>query len=294
MNDPKEKNFLGKIIFSHEVLDSEELNEMVFEYQRTKNKELRYQIILKNQRLIIDTAKKYVTENSFFNIEDLSAYGTIGLMRAIDKFDGTANTKFSYYARFWIKQAIKRNIHDFARTIRIPSHKFDLIRRVVKGKKKLSHKLKRDPLSEEIAHETYLSLDKIYSLQKIAQTDLSLESDSSNSQGNEMFSLRDIVANENVLSPDQQVSNRLQSSQIKNMMEVLSSRERTIIEMRFGLNGYESMTLQEVGDEFKITRERTRQIEKMAIDKLRRYARRRNDSLVQVDLLQRDKSMGLI
>lgn len=231
------------------------------------DEEARKRLIQANLRLVVSIAKRYVNRSPHLSILDLIQEGNMGLSRAVDKFDYRRGFKFSTYATWWIRQAITRALADYSRTIRIPVHMVETITKYTQTKRRLMQELGREPLPEEIAAEMNLDVDKIHYIQKISQEVISLESPIGDDDEDSV--LADFIKDEQTSSPDQVANHALLRDQIKEVMNDLTEREQKILAMRFGLEDGISHTLEEVGKVFGVTRERIRQIEAKALDKIR-------------------------
>ena len=255
-------------IGQHELLTGDEEKELAKRIEKG-DKEAKKQLIQANLRLVVSIAKKYVNYSSKLTLLDLVQEGSLGLVRAAEKFDWRKGFKFSTYATWWIRQAVTRALANYARTIRIPVHMIEKITKYTKVKRNLQKTLGRPPLAEEVAAEMNIPEEKAHQIMDISRKAISLEKPIGGDDDGGESTLAQFIENESAVLPEDPVAKKLLQEQIASILDTLSDREEKILKMRFGLTDGHSHTLEEVGNKFDVTRERIRQIQVKALEKIR-------------------------
>jgi len=255
---------IGKVAF----LTAEEEKELSKRIEKG-DKEAMNELMRANLRLVVSIAKRYIGKSANLTLLDLVQEGNIGLRRAVEKFDWRRGYKFSTYATWWIRQAVTRALADQARTIRIPVHMVETISKYTKVRRRLLQDLGREPLAEEIAAEMGIPVSKVHHIKRISQETVSLETPVGDNEDDSI--LAEFIEDEKAIPPSTQAARTLLRERLKEILVDLTPREQKILSMRFGLNDGIRHTLEEVGQEFGVTRERIRQIEAKSLERIREH-----------------------
>jgi len=264
--DPVQMYF--KEIGRYSIITPQEEKELAKRIEKG-DEEAKKKLARANLRLVISIAKRYIGRSPNLTFLDLIQEGNLGLFRAVEKFDWRRGYKFSTYATWWIRQAITRALADQSRTIRIPVHMVETLSKFTRAKRRLWRELGREPLSEEIASEMGITVDKARHIIKISQATISLETPVGEDEGDSV--LAEFIKDEKTPSPSQEAARTLLRERLKEILVDLTPREQKILSMRFGLKNEVTHTLEEVGRVFGVTRERIRQIEAKALEKVREH-----------------------